>query len=93
MTIRFDSEEVFVLRELLADAHGRIRELQVQVQRLTVALLERTFNDRRRVVQPHPERRTGTERRRMSVFTSQARLETHDVVGRGAAPGGPGRNA
>jgi hypothetical protein len=93
MTIRFESDEVSVLRDLLADAHGRIRELQVQVQQLTLALLMRSFNDRRRVVRPHPERRTGAERRSMFVFTTQYRLDAQGAVRHGTALGDPDRDA
>ena len=40
-------EEAELLRVLLADAHGRIRELQAQVADLSTALLTITLNDRR----------------------------------------------
>lgn len=64
MTMPPDSPETRVLRELLADAHGRIRELEDQVDRLTEALLTPRFGDRRHRSEPHPERRSGHDRRR-----------------------------
>jgi hypothetical protein len=66
MTLRFNSDETATLQELLAEAHARIRELQAQVQLLSVALVTRTLADRRRMVIPHPERRSGMDRRGMS---------------------------
>ena len=71
MTLRFTSDETATLEELLAEAHARIRELQVQVQLLSVALVTRTLADRRRVVIPHAERRSGIDRRGMSSWNLQ----------------------
>ena len=77
MTTQGTPEEVGLLRELLSDAHSRIRDLQVQVQRLAAALLTRSLSDRRRAVEPHPERRTGLDRRRMAAWTPQPRLDLY----------------
>ena len=47
----YSSEEARVLRQLLTDAHGQIRQLQVQVEQLSKALLLLTLGDRRRASQ------------------------------------------
>ncbi len=57
------------LQELLADAHGRVRELEAQVERLTEALLTISLNDRRRATGSHADRGRDRERRRAPVST------------------------
>jgi hypothetical protein len=63
MTTHSPRDEASTLHELLADAHARIRELEVQIQLLSVALVARTLADRRHLVLPHAERRSGYDRR------------------------------
>jgi hypothetical protein len=48
MSPQDSSEEARFLRELLADAHSRIRELQAQVDQLATELLALRLGDRRR---------------------------------------------
>ncbi len=72
MNTRFTSEEVTTLQELLAEAHARIRALEGQIQLLSVALVGRTLADRRHMVLPHPERRSGYDRRAMSSSNLQS---------------------
>ena len=54
-------EETRVLRELLAEAHSRVRELQLQLDRLSEELLAARLSDRRRASESRPAR--GRERR------------------------------
>ena len=85
MDTNFGSPEAHVLRELLADAHTRIRELEEEVERLTAALLTARLSDRRRAYggdrrrrdEAHPERRTGRERRSVAVWPAQPRHPGH----------------
>jgi hypothetical protein len=77
--MEFGSPEAQVLRELLADAHTRIRELEEEVERLTAALLTARLSDRRRAYggdrrcrdEAHPERRSGGDRRSVAVWPVQ----------------------
>jgi hypothetical protein len=48
MTFEDKPDEAELIRELLAEAHGRIRELQFQVDQLTEELLTIRLSDRRR---------------------------------------------
>jgi hypothetical protein len=47
MSLEDSSEEARFLRELLADAHTRVRELQAQVDQLAAELLALRLSDRR----------------------------------------------
>jgi hypothetical protein len=62
---QYSSEEARLLRQLLTDAHGQIRELQAQVEQLSAALLMLTLSDRRRATGFHSE--DARERRRESA--------------------------
>ena len=93
MSIQYIQGEVFLLRELLSDAHSQIRELQVQIERLSAALVARSLTDRRSAVEPHVERRVGPERRSESAWTFQANPNLYNVVGFRGAPSDPGRDA
>ena len=64
---QYSSEEARLLRQLLTDAHGQIRELQAQVEQLSAALLMLTLSDRRRATGFHSE--GARERRRESAPT------------------------
>ena len=55
------TEETRLLRELLAEAHSRVRELQLQLDRLSKELLAVRLSDRRRASDSHAAR--GRERR------------------------------
>jgi len=93
MTVQYIPGEVFLLRELLADAHSQIRELKAQVDRLTAALVARSLSDRRRAVMPHIERRAGEDRRRPSVWAFQSTLNFHGLAGYRMTPSDPGRES
>ena len=67
MTSPFGSEEAYLLRQLLNDAHRQIRELQAQVEQLSAALLVATLNDRRRATGFRAEGSGARERRRESA--------------------------
>jgi len=59
--------ETRLLRELLADAHRRVRELQLQLDRLSEELLAVRLSDRRRASESHAapgrERRLSSKRK------------------------------
>jgi len=61
------SEEAYLLRQLLTDAHRQIRELQAQVEQLSAALLMVTLSDRRRATGFHADGTNERERRRETV--------------------------
>jgi hypothetical protein len=60
MTLEDKRDEARLLRDLLAEAHSRIRELQFQVDQLSEELLAIRLSDRRRATGSH----TGSERER-----------------------------
>jgi hypothetical protein len=93
MTMPYIPGEVFLLRELLSDAHNEIRELRAQVERLTAALVARSVSDRRCVVVPHIERRVGDDRRKPSVWAFQSKLNLHTLAGYRIVPNDPSREA
>lgn len=64
---QYSSEEARLLRQLLTDAHGQIRELQAQVEQLSAALLMLTLSDRRRATGFHSD--GARDRRRESAPT------------------------
>ena len=61
LAVQDGTEETRLLRELLAEAHSRVRELQLQLDRLSEELLAVRLSDRRRASESHAAR--GRERR------------------------------
>lgn len=76
MGAQTSTEEVRVLKDLLADAHARIRELQYHVDQLADELVTLQVNDRRNPVgsRGNVER----ERRRPVVHTIGSKKEWLD---------------
>ena len=72
MTTQSGHVQADLLRELLADAHSRIRELQAQVEYLTAALLTISLTDRRRATGSHAAGSRDRERRRAPVCTAES---------------------
>ena len=64
MSFQDSSEEARFLRELLADAHSRVRELQAQVDQLATELLALRLGDRRRATESNADGSSDRERRR-----------------------------
>jgi hypothetical protein len=75
MTTRSSSMEADLLRELLAEAHARIRELDAQVEHLGAALLTISLNDRRSATGSSVDGSGHRERRRAVVSAAVPAIE------------------
>ncbi|HTS52403.1 MAG TPA: hypothetical protein VMH26_03950 [Burkholderiales bacterium] len=75
MSLQDSSEEVRFLRELLADAHARVRELQAQVDQLAAEVLALRLGDRRREIVSGLDGSTERERRRPGACPVEPELD------------------
>ena len=78
------TEETRLLREFLAEAHSRVRKLQLQLDRLSEELLAVRLSDRRRASESHAAR--GRERRLSSK--RKATLSALSLTSAGRLVGG-----
>jgi len=79
MTTVDNSEETRLLRDLLAEAHGRVRELQFQVDQLAAELIALRLSDRRSASRS----RTEDERERSHSEVTRAIEPRADRRGQG----------
>ena len=75
MNLQDSSEETRFLRELLADAHSRIRELQAQVDQLSAELLALRLGDRRLATGSGADGSSERERRRPGACPVEPELD------------------